>query len=118
MDRWNVLFVCSKNRWRSPTAERIYRNDPRLSVTSRGIGSHAARKLQPADLQWADLLFVMEQAHLRRIRQSMRDELSSVTAVVLNIPDDFQFMDPCLVDLLRERIDPQLDAWIKSHSTS
>ena len=61
-ERINVLFVCSKNQWRSPTGESIYRDDPRLAVRSRGTASSARQTIRSADLSWADLVLVMDQA--------------------------------------------------------
>ena len=109
-DRLHVLFVCSKNRWRSPTAERLWRDDQRLSVRSRGTSSRAARSLRRADLDWADLVLVMEKRHRSRIWQRFgRDCHDSVR--ILDIPDDFELMDPALVRLLRDRVEIVLDSY-------
>lgn len=105
----NILFVCSKNLWRSPTAERVYSNDPRLAVRSRGLSPKAARRISPTDLQWADVICVMEYEHLAKLRSLYRNALGQRRVHVLEIPDKYQFMDPKLVKLIQERVDPLLD---------
>lgn len=96
----NLLFVCSRNRWRSPTAERIYARSERFRVRSRGLSASAIRRLTAADLAWANVVFVMETDHKRQLLQSFREALGSRPVHVLNIPDDYQFMDPELIDLI------------------
>jgi protein-tyrosine-phosphatase len=36
-----VLFVCSRNQWRSPTAERVFATRPGLEVRSAGVDKSA-----------------------------------------------------------------------------
>ena len=102
--RINTLFVCSRNQWRSPTAERVFRDDPRLSVRSCGLSARSPRQLRDDDLIWADIVFVMETKHRARITGQFRDALGGTPLHVLDIPDDYQFMNPELVDLLQDRI--------------
>ena len=109
MARINVLFVCSRNQWRSPTAERIFRNDPRFSVRSCGLSDKSPRRLREDDLTWAEIVFVMESKHRSRIIQQFRDAVGITPLHVLGIPDDYQFMDPELVDLLTERVEAVLN---------
>ena len=104
MDRINTLFVCARNQWRSPTAERIFRDDPRLSVRSCGLSGRSPRQLREDDLIWADVIFVMETGHRARITGQFRVALGDTPIHVLDIPDDYQFMDPELVDLLTDRV--------------
>jgi predicted protein tyrosine phosphatase len=107
--RLRVLFVCSMNQWRSPTAEALYRHDARLDVRSAGVRLGARRTLTREDLEWADWVFVMEREHLRRIRESFPG-LPLPRVSILEIPDQFRFMDPELQQLLRESIDPEMEA--------
>ncbi|MEP3478440.1 MAG: phosphotyrosine protein phosphatase [Fuerstiella sp.] len=104
----NALFVCSKNKWRSPTAERIFRNDSRFAVRSCGLSKQAVRTITHKDVDWADVIFVMEAEHKSRLRQSFRRELNDTIVDCLDIPDDYQFMDPELVELLTDRINERL----------
>ncbi len=95
--RLNVLFVCSKNQWRSPTAEAIYRRDERLSVRSRGTAKSAVQTIRSDDIIWADVILVMEDKHRRRILADFPGESRFKPMHVLDIPDDYQFMDDELV---------------------
>jgi hypothetical protein len=55
----NVLFVCSRNQWRSPTAEQIFAQHPGLSVRSGGTSESARRRVSLKDAQWADIILVI-----------------------------------------------------------
>ena len=96
------------NRQRSVTAERMYRNDPRLEVRSAGVRSEAERRVSEADLAWADVVFVMEREHKLRIATRF-EGLELPRIEVLDIPDDFEVMDPQLVELLRATLDPEIN---------
>ena len=109
--RLKTLFVCSRNRWRSPTAERVFRNDQRLSVRSCGLSSQSPRTLRAEDLVWADVVFVMESKHRSRILGEFRNALGGTPVHVLEIPDDYQFMDPELVELLTDRVEQYLQVY-------
>lgn len=103
--RINTLFICSRNRWRSPTAEKIYADDNRLNVRSRGLSPSSRCQLRCSDLEWADIVFVMESHQRGRFQGMMREALGGTPIHVLDIPDDYQYMDPELVELLKSRID-------------
>lgn len=107
--RINVVFVCSKNQWRSPTAEAIYRDYRRIAVRSRGTSKAAAEKLRASDIRWADVILAMEDKHRSRISADFPDEARYKPVHVLDIPDDYRFMDPELVDLLRGAADTLID---------
>lgn len=96
------------NRQRSVTAERLYCNDQRLCVRSAGVASDAERRISGKDLEWADLVYVMERSHKRRIQEAFRDrELPPIK--VLDIPDDFEVMDPELIAILHAQLDPEFE---------
>lgn len=105
----NVLFVCSRNQWRSPTGERVWRHEPGVSVRSAGTSPRAKRTLGIADIRWADLILVMEEKHKSRLLAAFRHAAAYKHIHVLDIPDDYQFMDPELVELLREKCAPLID---------
>lgn len=107
-DSCNVLFICSMNQWRSPTAERLYRNRPLVNVRSAGTSRKARRPVTSADLKWADLVLVMEHKHKERLRSEFPGEMQFKETHVLGIPDDYPFMDPELVEVLTRLIDPIL----------
>ena len=108
MARINTLFVCSRNQWRSPTAERVFRDDPRMSVRSAGLSPRSPRQLRADDLIWADIVFVMEFKRRSRIKSQFREALGDTPLHVLDIPDDYQFMDVELVELLQDRVEGRL----------
>lgn len=107
--RLNVLFVCSKNQLRSPTAEAIYRDDERISVRSRGTSGSAARPIRSGDLTWADLVLVMEQKHRSRLKGEFLSETDSLQIEVLHIPDVYSYMSVELIQLIRAATDPIID---------
>lgn len=100
----SVLFVCSRNQWRSPTAERLWRDSPRFNVRSAGTSSSARRVVSAGDLRWADVILVMETRHRDQLREQFGRDLRGVRIEVLGIPDDYEFMAPELVELLRLRV--------------
>jgi predicted protein tyrosine phosphatase len=106
--RKHVLFVCASNQWRSPTAEALYRDHPQLEVRSAGIRPNAKRRIGAGDIKWSDVIFVMEREHKKWIQDHFRDE-ELPPIEVLDIPDDFHFMDAELQTLLRLAIDPELE---------
>jgi predicted protein tyrosine phosphatase len=108
----HVLFVCSRNQWRSPTAEQVWRKTPGLSVRSAGTSRRVRRRLTVADIRWADLIFVMEQKHKSRIQADFRDETRFKLLHVLDIPDDYQYMDAELIESVREKVEPFVEGAI------
>ena len=103
-----LLFLCSRNQWRSPTAEAVYQNDPRVDARSAGVSTSARRTVTEKLLLWADLVLVMEHEHKQRLRQQFPDLFHDLSLEVLDIPDDYPFMDPELVTLIRSRVEPLL----------
>lgn len=101
-----VLFVCSKNKWRSPTAEQVFRKDPDLDVRSAGTSRTARRPITVADIRWADLILVMEDKHRARLRAQFRDEVRYKTLHTLDIPDLYRYMDADLIALLEDKVPP------------
>lgn len=104
----NVLFICSQNRLRSPTAEQVFSAWKDIDVTSAGLNNDAENPVTPEALAWADIIFVMEKTHRDKLSKKFRAHLNGKRIVVLNIPDDFEFMDPALVSLLQTRVPPFL----------
>jgi predicted protein tyrosine phosphatase len=99
-----LLFVCSRNRWRSPTAESLFRGHPRYDARSAGTENGARVKVTAGHVGWADMVFCMEKKHADRLRERFTDELSGKPLVTLRIPDEYGFMDPALLDLLRAEL--------------
>ena len=97
----NLLFVCSRNQWRSPTAEEVWRSHPELRVRSAGTSPNARRRVTEADLRWAHSIFAMEPKHKSRLQAEFTRLVANKPIHVLDIPDDYQKMDPELVELLK-----------------
>jgi predicted protein tyrosine phosphatase len=103
-DLKNVLFVCSQNRLRSPTAEQVFSSREDIEVQSAGLDASCGNPVTPELLDWADIIFVMEQVHRSKLSRRFRSSLKSQRVIVLGIPDDYEFMDPELVRLLEGRV--------------
>lgn len=105
-----VLFVCSRNQWRSPTAERLFDGVGGVQARSAGTEPGARVRVTAGHLGWADVVFVMEKKHLRRLREKFAAALADKAVICLRIPDDYQFMQPELVSLLQATVTPHLAA--------
>ncbi|RFP66443.1 protein tyrosine phosphatase [Hymenobacter lapidiphilus] len=99
-----LLFICSQNRWRSLTAEGMLEQHPNCQARSAGTEPGARVRVTAGHLGWADVVLVMERRHADILRQKFGPELAGKRVINLRIADKFQFMDPLLVDLLRERV--------------
>ena len=106
----NVLFVCSQNRLRSPTAEQIFADHPEIETSSAGTNHDAENPLTGELIEWADLIFVMERVHRNKMQKRFRSSLNGKRIVVLEIPDEYEFMDPDLITLLRAKMARHLPA--------
>jgi predicted protein tyrosine phosphatase len=100
----NVLFICGKNRLRSPTAEQIFADWPGIETSSAGISHDAESPVTPELLQWADLVFVMERAHRSKLAAKFKPHLGNKRVVCLDIPDKYEFMDPELIRVLKAKV--------------
>lgn len=99
-----ILFVCGMNQWRSPTAEYIYKNDPRIEVRSAGVSSQAEHRISLKDIQWADTIFCMEKNHADRVQYLFKNE-KLPTVITLSIGDEYRYMDPELISLLKDHVE-------------
>jgi len=104
----NILFICSKNKWRSPTAEAIFRRDCRMNVRSAGTSQKAKRTVSEKDIMWADIIFVMEKKHKQRLIAQFSGIFGHKDLITLDIPDEYQFMDVELVELLKDGVEPYI----------
>jgi predicted protein tyrosine phosphatase len=103
-----VLFLCRHNRMRSPTAERMFGKRPDLEVRSAGTSSDALTRVNARMLEWADLIVIMDDQQRRSLGRRFAGHPALEHLVCLDIPDDFTFMQPELVDLLTARATPHL----------
>lgn len=100
----HILFVCGRNKWRSPTAERIYKDDGRIEVRSAGMSGKSRHTISIEDIVWADLILVMESGYKSRILGLFRD-LSLPQVENLDIPDEYEYMDDELIKLIIDRVE-------------
>lgn len=98
----NILFICSGNQWRSPTAEAVWRKHPDVNVRSAGTSPRAKRTVNSADIKWADIILVMEKKHKNRIIAEFTQMIKFKPIHVLDIPDEYQYMDPELVEIFED----------------
>jgi predicted protein tyrosine phosphatase len=109
MYREQLLFVCSRNQWRSPTAAALFADSDRYVAKSAGTSDSARIKITPGLINWADRLFVMEKRHAAIIQRNYPDLITDKSIVVLHITDDYQYMDSELIDILNSRLAEHLD---------
>jgi predicted protein tyrosine phosphatase len=108
-EKHHVLFICSRNQWRSPTAEQVWRKHPLLSVRSAGTSPNARRKVSADDISWATVIMVMEEKHKSRLKAEFSRLLEGRVIHVLDIPDDYKYMDPELVEQVGQAVASLLD---------
>ena len=109
-DQVKVLFVCRRNQWRSPTAERMFKGHPVIVARSAGTSLSARHRISHADIGWADVILVMENKHRDRIVEEHARLVEHTPIHVLDIPDEYKYMDPELIEVLEQTVEPLLFA--------
>ena len=104
-----LLFICSQNRIRSLTAERMFEGVTGFQTRSAGTQPNARIVATDGHIGWADIIFVMEKSHLNRLNRKFPEALAEKRVVTLHIPDEYTFMQPELVDELRAKLAPHID---------
>ena len=104
----NILFVCGKNRWRSPTAEQLFAGHPGIDCASAGLSPESDTPISAELVEWASLVFVMEKVHKAKLSAQFNAQLTGKRVVCLGIPDNYKFMDPALIKLLKAKVTPHL----------
>lgn len=104
----NVLFICSQNKLRSPTAEQVFAEWPGIETASAGTNNDADNPLSAEQIEWAHIIFVMEKAHRNKVQKKYWSALKAKRLICLHIPDDYDFMDPELIQLLKRKVPPFL----------
>ncbi len=104
-----LLFICSRNRLRSLTAEKLFEGCPGYQVRSAGTQPSARIVVTAGHIGWADFIFCMEKSHLSKLRQKFPEALEGKTVVCLHIPDEYEYMEPNLLDELRGKLAPWVD---------
>jgi len=104
-----VLFICQFNRKRSATAERVFAKDPSLDVRSAGTSVDALVQVNERMLDWADVVFIMDEAQRLALEHLFPAHEAARRAICLDIDDKYAFLDPELVTLLRDRANPHIE---------
>jgi predicted protein tyrosine phosphatase len=104
----HLLFICSCNKWRSRTAEELYRDVPGYLTKSAGTEPGSRQRVTEGLIGWADLIFVMEAKHRDYLRDKFPEALTGKRVICLRIPDDFTFNDPDLIDVLQANLSPYI----------
>jgi predicted protein tyrosine phosphatase len=97
----NLLFVCSKNQWRSPTAELLFKKHHIHKARSAGTRDKARITINPKLIAWAGVIFVMEHKHQQILKQLFAEGIGSKPLIVLDIEDNYRFADPELIEILK-----------------
>ena len=100
----HVVFICGKNRLRSPTAEQVFADWPGIETASAGLNHDAENPVTPELVEWADIIFVMEQRQRSRLSARFKAQLKGKRVVCLEIPDEYEYMEERLVRLLQARV--------------
>lgn len=90
---------------RSLTANEIFQNDERFEVQSAGTAVDAKNRITLENLTWADYILVMERAHRNKIRQEFPEIYKSKRILCMYIEDNYDYMDPYLVELLKGKFE-------------
>lgn len=93
----NLLFVCSRNKWRSLTAETLYKNSAEYNVKSAGTEDSARIKINSKWIVWAEVIFVMEKKHREKLISKFPAETSNKEIIILDILDNYKYMDEELI---------------------
>lgn len=104
-----LLFICSRNKFRSLTAERIFGSSPGLQVRSAGTQPEARIVVTAGHLGWADVIFCMEKSHVSRLRLKYADALEGKRIIALHIPDEYSYMQQELIDELQAKVGIHID---------
>ena len=99
-----LLFICSENKLRSPTAETIFSEYEGVEAIGAGTNSDAETPVSGDLIEWADIVLVMEKAHRNKVSKKYKKLLKDKRLVVLDIPDNYDCMQPELIQLLKSKV--------------
>ncbi len=99
-----VLIICDKARMRSPTAADIYAQQGHVETDFSGLSNDADEKLSSEQIEWADVIYVMEQRQKKRLTSLFGSLLKNKRIICLNVPDKYDYMQPELAAVLREKL--------------
>jgi predicted protein tyrosine phosphatase len=103
-----LLFLCSRNQLRSPTAEAVFSECEGFETDSAGLDRHAQVPVSTEAIAWADIIFVMEKSHKTKLSKYFQPFLKDKKIICLDIPDEYDYMEPALIELLKQKVIPLL----------
>lgn len=109
----NILFVCSRNKWRSRTAETVFKDSQDFNVKSAGTEPSARIVVSAKLVDWADLISAMEKRHKQRLIERFPVLTADKQIIVLDIPDEYQYMDSELIEIIKTSVLSYLENVIK-----
>lgn len=89
---------------RSPTAEAVFSAYEGLEVLSAGTSPDAETPVSADLIEWADVVFAMEGVHRKRLASKFGLLFQKKRVVVLGIRDEYKYMDPELIEILKSRV--------------
>lgn len=98
-----ALFICSRNRLRSPTAEEVFSAWPGVEADSAGLAPDAVTSVSTEQVVWAEIIFVMERAHKVKLSKKFGTCLKGKRIICLDIPDRYALMQPELIAILERK---------------
>ncbi len=99
-----LLFICTENKLRSATAETVFSAYEGIEAIGAGTNKDAPTPVTGDLIEWADVIFVMEQTHKAKISRDYKSLLSDKKLVCLDIKDRYSYMQDELVALLKARV--------------
>lgn len=107
--KYKLLFICTSNLQRSPSAEELINNSEFNKIyeaKSAGLHPLAESVLTPKAIEWADYIFVMDEKHDQHKTILLEEfpEAKEKTIYVLEIPDIYQRNSPELIKLLKKKL--------------
>jgi predicted protein tyrosine phosphatase len=105
----NVLCICSRNKLRSPTAEFVANQFDGVYADSAGLANDAVTVLSADQVREADIIFVMEKQHLKKLKSKYSKYINNKKIISLDIPDNYECMQPELIEILEKKLAPHLN---------
>lgn len=101
-----MLFICNDARSRAPTASQIASQWDGVRADCAGLSKEADDLLSIEQLEWADIVFVMEARQKSQLQRSYNEPMRGKQIITLDVPDLYSFMQPELVEILTLKIKP------------
>lgn len=100
--RKRVLCVCSAGLLRSPTTAFVLSNEPfGFNTRAAGVHNYALVPVDKVLITWAQEIVCMEKSHRNQLEVDFGDLLVDKVVNVLNIPDNYEYRDPELMEMIK-----------------